>query len=286
MASSVILPTGDRTRRNVLIFSGVVLASGWVGYAIDTALHSPPDQQLGKLLWLVLPLLTALALRTFAGDGWKDVGLAPALRGNGAWYAVSFLLYPIVTGLGVLLGSGFGLISLANFSLPLVFSAFVAGIVPSLFKNIFEEFAWRGYLAPKVKAVVRSDVWGYVIVGLVWGCWHIPYLLFYFGSAEIQAAAAQTITTLIPVAILNLIVATIAYNEIRFLSGTVWTAVLMHTMCNALTEMLTVQGFIRIKAGMGVWVSPGHNSILTAVLFLGVGLLLRKARKSKEARQS
>jgi len=57
----------------------------------------------------------------------------------------------------------------------------------------------------------------------------------------------------------------------------------MHTVCNALTEMLIVQGFISIKAGMGAWVSPGHNSILTLILFLAVGIGLRHARRKKES---
>ncbi len=272
----------QRILRNVILFSVIVLASGWLGYWLDSMMHNPPDQQLGKLLWLVLPLLTALILRAFAGDGWKDFGLALALKENGSWYAVSVLLYPVLTAFGLALSGALGLVTFSNFSLPLVFSAFVAGLAPSFFKNIFEEFAWRGYLAPKVRTLVDNDVLGYLIVGLVWGCWHIPYMLFYLGASEIQAATGQNIATFLPIGILNLVVASIAYNEMRFLTGSVWTAVLMHTVCNALTEMLAVQGFISIKAGMGFWVSLGHNSILTLMLFLAVGIWLRHLRRKKE----
>ncbi|MBL7990588.1 MAG: CPBP family intramembrane metalloprotease [Candidatus Kapabacteria bacterium] len=283
MTTSPSSTAQQRTLRNVILFSVIVLASGWLGYWLDGMMQNPADRQLGKLLWLVLPLLTALILRAFAGDGWKDFGLALALKGNGRWYVVSVLLYPVVTALGLALSGAFGLVTFSNFSMPLVFSAFVAGLAPSFFKNIFEEFAWRGYLAPKARTLVDNDVLGYLIVGVVWGCWHIPYILFYLGAAEIQAATAQNITTFLPVGILNLVVASIAYNEMRFLTGSVWTAVLMHTVCNALTEMLAVQGFISIKAGMGGWVSPGHNSILTLILFLAVGIGLRHARRKKES---
>jgi len=52
-------------------------------------MNNPSGQQgLGLLLWLITPLITALLLRAFAGDGWKDMGLRPSLKGNLIWYVV------------------------------------------------------------------------------------------------------------------------------------------------------------------------------------------------------
>jgi ABC-type spermidine/putrescine transport system permease subunit I len=62
-------PEHKRTVRNLVIFTVVVLASGWLGYGLDRWMNNPPAQQPGLLLWLITPLITALLLRAFAGDG-------------------------------------------------------------------------------------------------------------------------------------------------------------------------------------------------------------------------
>src|SRR5215207_342984 len=140
-----------RTLRNLVIFTVVVLASGWVGNGLDKLMNNPSGQQgLGMLLWLVTPLITALLLRAFAGDGWKDMGLRPSLKGNLIWYAVSLLIYPLVTGLILAIGGVVGLVTAPDFSLSLLVTVFAGGLIAVFIKNIFEEFAWRGYLAPKV----------------------------------------------------------------------------------------------------------------------------------------
>ena len=78
-------PEHKRTVRNLVIFTVVVLASGWLGYGLDRLMNNPPEQQLGLLLWLMTPLITALLLRAFAGDGWKDFGLSKNLPGAATW---------------------------------------------------------------------------------------------------------------------------------------------------------------------------------------------------------
>jgi membrane protease YdiL (CAAX protease family) len=139
-----------RTVRNLAIFAVVVATSGWLGYGLDRLMNNPPTQQLGLLFWLIAPLGTVLLLRAFAGDGWKDFGLRPALRGNVIGYAVSLLIYPVVGALVLLIGGLLGLVTFPSFSLALLFSVFGVGLIPSFVKNIFEEFSWRGYLTPKL----------------------------------------------------------------------------------------------------------------------------------------
>lgn len=76
------MPDAQRKRmiRNLVIFTVVVLASGWLGYGLDRAMNNPPEQRLGMLLWLVLPLITALLLRAFGGrgNGWPRRDRLPA----------------------------------------------------------------------------------------------------------------------------------------------------------------------------------------------------------------
>jgi len=155
-----------RTARNLVIFTVVVLASGWLGYGLDRLMNNPPEQQLGLLLWLITPLITVLLLRAFAGDGWKDFGLRPALKRNAIWYVASLLIYPLVAVLVLAIGGILGLVTAPNFSLNLLLSVFAGGLIASFIKNIFEEFAWRGYLAPKVYSLGLNAYVGHAIVGL------------------------------------------------------------------------------------------------------------------------
>lgn len=275
-----------RTIRNIIIFSVVTLSCGWLGYWLDKQMSNPPGQSLGQLLWLIAPLVTALLLRAFAGDGWKDFGLRPAFKGNAFWYGASVLIYPLIGAVVLAIGTAMGLVSFPNFSVNVLLMAVFAGLLPAFIKNIFEEFAWRGYLAPKVRSLGINDYLQHVIVGVIWGCWHIPYLLFMFDRTQLETATAQSITTLLPLAMLNIIAASIAYGEIRAASASVWTAVLMHTIGNSLTEILIPQGFVNVSAGLGWLVSPAHQSILTMLIFLAVGVWLHKRRTAQEASQS
>ncbi|MDQ3250655.1 MAG: CPBP family intramembrane metalloprotease [Chloroflexota bacterium] len=271
-----------RTVRNLMIFSAVVLACGWLGVGLDRWMDNPPGQPgLGSLLWLIAPLLTALLLRAFAGDGWQDFGLRPALQGNAIWYAVSLLMYPLVAVLVLAIGGVLGLVTAPNFSFSLLLSVFTGGLIAAFVKNIFEEFAWRGYLAPKVYSLGLNAYVGHAIVGLGWGCWHIPYLLFLLDRTLIQATTTQSLATFIPLAIANLIAASIVYGEIRLLTDSVWPPLLLHTVGNALVDVLVVQGFVRIVPGTDFLVSPGHQSLLTMGVFalLGIGLHQLRIRK-------
>jgi len=272
-----------RTIRNLVFFTVVVLASGWLGYGLDKLMNNASGQRgLGMLLWLITPLITALLLRAFAGDGWKDIGLRPSLKGNLIWYAVSLLIYPLVAALILVIGAVLGLVTAPNFSLSLLLSVFAAGLVVAFIKNIFEEFAWRGYLAPKVSSLGLNAYVGHMIVGLVWGCWHIPYLLFMLDRTVVQATTTQSMATFIPLAIVNLVAASIVYGELRLLTNSIWPVVMLHTVGNALVDVLIVQGFVRIVPGTDFFVSPGHQSLLTMSVFALIGIVLHQIRVRKQ----
>lgn len=63
--------------------------------------------------------------------------------------------------------------------LPLIFigSLIAAPIVNGLF-GFGEELGWRGYLLPKLMPLGKLRA--YLLVGLVWGFWHLPLLLIGF----------------------------------------------------------------------------------------------------------
>ena len=168
----------QRTLRNVTIFSIAALTCGWIGLWIDSLLGQSGDQTLGMLIWLGTPLTVSLLLRAFAGDGWRDLGLRLNLRSNVSMYLISLLLYPatglIVIGAGALTGN----VTLTSRSIAELLPLFGSFLLLGIPKNIIEEFAWRGYLAPKL-FLLNIDTLGRPRAdGLIWGAWHLPYLAF------------------------------------------------------------------------------------------------------------
>jgi hypothetical protein len=272
-----------RTIRNLIIFTMIVLGIGWVGRWLDVQMGSPPTESLGMLIWLVVPSLAALLLRAFAGDGWKDFGLRPNFKGNSGPYLVAFLVYPVLTLIVLLIGRALGLISFPNFtmgSLGVILQVFLAGVIPQFIKNIFEETAWRGYLAPKVYSLGLDNLAGHTIVGLIWGAWHIPYYLFYLDRAVLEQFSTLNVAVFIPVSIVVMIAWAVVYGELRLMTNSIWPAVFMHMVEDAFLNQLFIDGHVRIVPGTDWLVSP-VNGVISILLFLAVGLGLRRWRLSR-----
>ena len=274
-----------KTIRNLVIFSLIVLAIGWIGRGLDVQSGNPTREGLGILLWISMPLVASLLLRAFAGDGWVDFGIKPNFKGNLRWYAVAILVFPAATALILIIGRAFGLISFPNASastLGLVFSAFAVALLPNLLKNFFEEAAWRGYLAPKVFSLGLHDYIGHVIVGLVWGAWHIPYYLFFEDPAVLQGFTTLNMATFIPLAIVVMISWAFVYGEIRLLTNSIWPVVLMHAVEDAFLFALILDGHIQILPGTDWLISP-MNGLVCVALFLLIGVGLRQLRIKQQA---
>jgi membrane protease YdiL (CAAX protease family) len=152
--------------------------------------------------------------------------------------------------------------------------AFAASFV----KNIFEEFAWRGYLTARFDALGLNPFLNHLLTGLIWAGWHVPYWLF---IVDVQAFTSLDTATFIVVGMLTLSVTAITYGELRLLSQSVWPAVILHSVANAITATLLLDGFVELQGALGVVFSPGNDGILHSVLFalIGVGLhLYRRTR--------
>jgi hypothetical protein len=276
-------PNHRTTIRNLTIFIILVLASGWLGRGLDVLMGNPAAESLGMLLWIITPLGVTLLLRTFGGDGWKDFGIKPNFKGNGVWYAVALLVFPVLTALVLITGSGLGWISFPNFSpntLGLLLQAFALGLLPQFIKNILEEAPWRGYLAPKIHSLGLKDFVSHAIVGLVWGAWHIPYYLFFLDRAVLSNFTTLDLAVYIPLAIWVMVSWAIVYGEIRLLTNSFWPAVLMHMVEDAFLIQLFTGNHIQIRPGTDWLISP-MNGLLMSLLFIALGVGLRQLRKRK-----
>jgi membrane protease YdiL (CAAX protease family) len=272
--------------RNLIIFTVVILGIGWLGAALNSVTEAPdPQQSLGILLWIVAPMATGFLLRAFGGDGWRDAGLKPNLPSGWLWYVVALAIFPLVSlllfGLGPLVGAfswaGFSAQGLGTF-VSLVAVAFASSFV----KNVFEEMAWRGYLTARFDALQLNPFVNHLLTGLIWAGWHLPYWLF---IVDVQTFTSLDTATFVVVGMLTLIVTAITYGELRLLSQSVWPAVILHSMANAITATFLLNGFIELQGVRGIVFSPGNDGILHSVLFalIGVGLYQYRKRRTPRA---
>ena len=272
------------TIRNLVIFTFIVLAIGWIGWGLDLLMGTPLSSEgLGILLWIASPLVLSLLLRTFAGDGWKDFGIKPNFKGNVGWYVVALLVYPLATAFILIIGRGFGLITFPNPSLSalvMVFHAFALAFLRDIIKNFFEEVAWRGYLAPKVYSLGLNGFLGHFIVGLIWGAWHITYYLYYLDRAVLQDFTTLNLASFILVSIVTMIAWAMVYGEIRLLTNSIWPAVLMHMVEDAFLNQLFTDHHIQIVPGTDWLVSP-VNGLISILLFIALAVGLRRLRMRK-----
>ncbi|MBN2393452.1 MAG: CPBP family intramembrane metalloprotease [Anaerolineae bacterium] len=259
--------------RNVVVFTVLVIALGWLGWLVGASGGSAESRDLGSLIFVISPLVVCVALRLFGGDGWQDLGFKPKFKGNSLDYALSVLIYPVAVGLVLLVGAMSGGITF-DFSgdkavvfVPVLLSALVFNFV----RNIFEEFGWRGYLTPKLAKLALPNVTAHLITGAIWGIWHLPYYLGLLNASEIRLYTSQNLIVFILFTILGLVAASIAFGEIRLLTGSVWPAVLMHAVSNAIILTLLTGGYARVQSTTELLFTPGMHGILSMIVIVIIG---------------
>ena len=276
-------------RRNLIIFTISIVDSGWVGIAIDK-LTGQPDYQdvatlngggtLGMGVWTVAPLLVVIALRTFCGDGWKNAGYALNVRGNGWLYALSIAVYPATTYVVILLGTQVGAMHVAALNMSAVLTLIASQFVIQCAKNFFEESLWRGYLTNQLLKLTMSDWKLYLIAGLVWWAWHLPYWLIMLNTKEVESIVPAGRIVLVVAAILVFFCWNVMFTEIFRVTRSIWPLVLAHALEDAVTLPLLIDGTITLDPRWALVFST-NTGLLPAVILLSVGLGIRRWRIKK-----
>ncbi len=266
--------------RNLGVFIFIVIISGWLGVLVDSVLTGQPEgDTLGMGIWLVLPLLTALALILFSRLSFKELGLKPNFRGNIKWYLASILIFPVVTAIVLLIGAATNWIDLSAFDFRPFILAFGSTLLINFIIDFFEETAWRGYLTSQLLKLNLNDWKLYLIVGCVWTAWHIPYYLVFLPEADIQAVMPVSRAIYVVVAFTTFLSWTVMFTELFRVTKSVWPCVILHTVEDSLINLLVISGYISIAAGKEILVSP-INGIIASILYLAVGLGIRAYRKN------
>lgn len=268
-----------RRKFSLLLFIVVVLVSGWIGVLVDLKLpEQPAEDSLGMGLWLILPIIAMLVLRLVNRD-WKDIGVLPNFKGNMKWYGAAIAIYPVMTVIVVGLALLFNSASISDVELNSILSLIGVSIAGNFIKNIFEEFAWRGYLTPKLIELKFNDWMLYLVSGLVWALWHAAYYMVFLPDSYFETTSRMSFLL---IGCVLMVAWSIMYVEIYRLTKSVWPCVLMHALEDGVpTLLLSVAGVITLTKTGELWLSP-TTGIITTILFVGFGLWLRSIRIKKE----
>ncbi|MDQ0114968.1 CPBP family intramembrane glutamic endopeptidase [Paenibacillus harenae] len=268
-----------KTLRNIVIFSLVVLSCGWIGRLVDMKAGTDDNGSLGMLIWIVSPLLTMVILRTFMGDGWKDFGIKPSLKGNSFAYMASILFFPILAAIMIVIGHQLKWLDAANLSSSFL-AAFGMALIPSFIKNMFEEFAWRGYLAPRLYSMGSNRLFFHSLVGLVWGAWHIPYTFTIMHTTE-------SLITFIPRMLIGVVALSVVLGEIWIMTRSVWPALIMHTIGNSVLDTLFLGNYLVVPGAYEYLVMPTSGVIPIAFTALaGLWLYRRNSKPNTPSRSA
>ena len=265
------------SRARLLVFIVIVLSSGWIGVLVNRLLGIPDSMDsAGAAIWIATPLLAGIVM------GLTD----PSLRRSyiASWkpgrlraYGVALVVFPLSFAAAIAVGWPAGWLDPSG--LGAFTGVMVAAAVGTLGKNVFEEGAWRGYLAPALRGRGLPDPWVWVISGTVWAVWHYPYYLFLFDESLTRAVwdVPPVVYATLGIVIMNLWAP--LFTELRLLSGSFWPGVIAHSVAN-LSQLPLAYGGLPIESGKHLIVSPLAGLISNAVV-LGAGLLLWARRTGR-----
>ena len=143
------------------------------------------------------------------------------------------------------------------------------GVLAEIGRSLGEELGWRGFLVPELCRRHRLEFAG-VLSGIVWGLWHFPlFLATGFGGIPAWYALACFILAIVP---LGYVCA-----WLRWRSGSVWPAVVLHSAHNAL--LYPVFDAMTIADSKSAAYFTGETGAALALVNLGGALLLWRATR-------
>lgn len=174
----------NKQTKNLLIFLAATFAWTWAFYApIAAGGHNP--YQMPWTILLILggmgPSVIGVAMvfltleREARRDFWHRSFSFSRIRG--LWWAVIFLVFPLLYGLSILLDIAMGgslpemtqLRALITSPVTIPLAAFISFMSGPW----SEEFGWRGFALDRLLTPFGL-LTGSIILGLIWGVWHLP----------------------------------------------------------------------------------------------------------------
>lgn len=270
-------------RYQILLFFLLTLAISWAIWIPatitklngETSILAPEGLIGGIARWLPGLFAILLSFLIFGKTGIGKLFQPIRIWRVGLFWYIFALLFQIVVFYGgkiidTLLGNFYEVASPLNsvYGSQAVFMAPI--VILFAFPGAFaEELGWRGYVLPRLQSKL-SALLSSVVVGVFWGAWHIP-LLIYFGDLVANDFAGYFLAVLnfVPVAIIY----TWIYNNTK---GSLLLVTLFHIGQQLSNNLLGVLPTYTDE--ILVWIAA-----IVIIIVEGVKNLSRRAPKLQEA---
>jgi hypothetical protein len=252
--------------RHVILFTMLAYGIAWALWAavvpdlggLLTAARTPEELKAPfvAMLGMIAPMLAAVVMRVFV----SKEGLRGSLRpiGRPRYYAIAVVgpMLMVSVVIVVAVATGLGMFTAGPTALWIVYAGLAFNALTySAFLAMGEEYGWRGYLLPKL--LPFGEVKAAVIVGMIWGPWHVPLLLAGLNYPGVNPLAA--IAIFVPGAILLSLLSTRLYVAA---GGSVLAVAVLHGSFNSFGDTLT-----------GTKHFEGNPLVATPAGMIGLGVL-------------
>ena len=144
-------------------------------------------------------------------------------------------------------------------------------LVPNFFLSFLpffgEEYGWRYFLQPRLQSRFGPRG-GVLLLGVLWGLWHLPLNLFYYApDTALQSVASQLVTC---------VCFGVFFAWAYMRTNNIWTAVLLHYFNNNMILVYTGAGDAAVISGQTV----GWGDVLVQLALFGALFLPFLASKT------
>jgi CAAX protease family protein len=219
-------------------WSGALLAIGGAGGMSGTAPTNDPRFVYAVLAMLAGPSIAGILLTAFVEGkrGLRELGArVRAWRVGARWLAVVLLTAPLL-----LAATLFALAFASSNFLPGIFTStdkaglVAVGVAVALGAGFFEELGWTGFAIPQLRRTQGVLATG-VVVGVLWGAWHLLTNIFWAGRVS---AGQLPLATFMPASAFSVLVGYLVAFRVLMVwvydrTGSLFVAMLMHASLTA-----------------------------------------------------
>lgn len=231
----------------VLLIAGVFVADLQAMVWISFLVYAVSIVCLIELLAMKKKKREAYGLRLT--KNWKQ-----ALLGIGLFVVIYLVICGISMGITYLIGGDMESYSLNPYLANWLFLALPVNLLLSFTAFFGEEYGWRYYLQPVLQEKFGMKK-GVLLLGILWGLWHVPINLFYYSpSTSVQSILVQ---------LAGCVGMGIFFGWVYLRTQNVWAVTMLHFLNNNLGMAL----FNASAAGVE---RQWTDTVITIVIYLAV----------------
>ena len=253
-------------KKQISVFFGIALIF-MTALTVIYSINRNPD----LLMYMIFsPALAALITRMICREGLRNMFLKVNIKRNKSMYVRTMLFAPFIICFGAVINyiifhSGvklLGMVTVYNLQYTSIFEYLksvtyevsnLAIIFPiyGIIQSFCEEFAWRGYLLPRMCKIMKPDK-AAVLNGFLWGIWQLPIMmLLYINVAENPLNGA----------VMLLVMSTsvgVIQSYLLYKTESLWCPVLFNLSLNIINIYNPASIFVNISTGNSIsHVLPG-----------------------------